>query len=132
MNLKIVASLLMMFGGLLMLATVVSKFDLDIPIVDVKQAGAWVIVVEETESRSIETAKIFNAADFWKSLESRSLKWRWYDPQSPNAEQYKNDLTNIDLPAILIQTKEGKVIAKQSLPKTLDEVDAVIKKATGL
>ena len=123
--------LLMIGGALMLLAPHVSQFN--IPFLPVaKQDGAWVVVIEDTEQRSKEVAIIYNAFDYWKSVESRGLKRRWYDSNSDEAAEYKTAIDKVSLPALVIQSRDGKQLYAGSLPMTVDGLDETIARVTGL
>jgi hypothetical protein len=129
---RVAGGILLMIGGALMLvAPHVSQFN--VPFLPfAKQEGSWVVVIEDTEQRSKEVAIIYNASEYWKSIESRGLKRRWYDINSDEAAEYKTAIDKVSLPALVIQSRDGKQLYAGSLPMTVDGLDSTISRATGL
>lgn len=104
------------------------------PVVDpAKTEGSWVVVIEQTEQRTPEVAKLLRDFPWWQSLEARGLKWRHYDYDATDATAYRKLADEVGLPAVAIVggTGElsGKVLAKFALT-TKDALDAKIKEAT--
>jgi len=105
------------------------------PVIDItKTEGAWIVVVEQTEKRTLEQAKLMRDLPFWKSLESRGLKWRHYDYDADDAVEFRKLSDDVGLPAVVIIGGQGellsKVLAKFPLPSK-DALDAKIKESTG-
>lgn len=104
------------------------------PIDNAKTEGSWVIVVEQTEARSAEAAKLLRDLPYWQSLEKRGLKWRHYDYDSADAKPYRVLADAIGMPAVLVMGGQGelagKVLDKFKLPAK-ETLDAKIKEATG-
>ena len=98
-----------------------------------KTEGSWVVVVEQTEQRTPEVAKLLRDLPWWQSLEARGLKWRHYDYDAADAVGYRKLADDVGLPAVAIVggagELSGKVLAKFKLP-TKDALDAKIKEAT--
>jgi len=89
---------------------------------------AWVILVEETADRTPEIAKIVGDLNWWKSLEQDGIKWRHYDDDSADAEDYRDALRGTDLPAILLLDEDGDVVDSFELPDSIDGIEARIKR----
>jgi hypothetical protein len=114
-------SLFVGFGG-------VDGCNLPLPIVKADYPDAWVVVIEETEDRKPEFSKIM-VSDFWSGLEARGLKHIPYDHESDEAKPYKDKAKSI--PWLLILASDGRVLRSQEMPKTVDELDKIVKGATG-
>jgi hypothetical protein len=93
---------------------------------------SWVIVVKETSDRSPVVARIQSDTQFWENLASRRLFWRFYDADSPDAEQYKEAIKETGLPALLILTTDGTVLDARPIPATVDGINQVIIEKTGM
>lgn len=118
------------------------KFDslpIPIPIIDTKPDPAktewsWVVVVEQTEARTPEQAKLLRDLPYWQSLEKRGLKWRHYDYDAEDAKAYRALADTVGIPAAFVVGGQGdlksKVLAKFPLPAK-DVLDAKIKEVTG-
>lgn len=105
------------------------------PIDSASTEGSWVIVVEQTEDRSLETAKLMRDIPYQQDLVKRGLKWHPYDYDEAGAEPYREVANSIGMPAVIIlggqgTTPPGKILAKFPLPSK-DELDAKIKEVTG-
>jgi len=71
------------------------------PVIDItKTEGAWIVVVEQTEKRTLEQAKLMRDLPFWKSLESRGLKWRHYDYDADDAVEFRKLSDDVGLPLV--------------------------------
>lgn len=91
---------------------------------------AWILVIEETASRTPAQGKVLTDAAFWLGLKARGIEWRHYDKDAPGlaAKHYLDyedqaiDLASPDapptagLPFVLFLDKTGKVIRAFKLP----------------
>lgn len=129
---KLVPAILMIVGGLILaIAPWVDQLPNLDPIVPPNVDGAWVVVVEETSERNPAVARVSAAADFWKSLEERGVKWRFYDIDSPDAVTYREAAKAVGIPALLVVGPDGKLLASKPLPATPDGIGETVKEATG-
>lgn len=106
------------------------------PLVDpAKTEGSWVVVIEQTESRTLAQSALMRDIKFWEGLKARGLKFRHYDYDSSDAVAYRPKSDAIGLPAVLIVgTKTeppGKLLGEFKLPASRDALDAKIKEVTG-
>lgn len=92
--------------------------------------GAWVVIVEETSDRTPEVISIATDAEYWKTVESRGMKWRFYDDDSPDAETYV-PILNGQIPGLIVIGPDGRKLAAEKLPLTTKGIDEVIRRATG-
>lgn len=109
---------------------------LPLPIFDdadpTKTEGSWVVVIEETEDRTPEVAKVLTNDKFWAGLESRGLRYRIMDVSTDEARPYRALSDKLGIPCVLvIAVPDGTVLAEEKLPGTLDGLDAIVSKATG-
>lgn len=99
-----------------------------------KTEGAWVLIIEQTETRSLETAKLIRDIPYWQSIQARGLNPRPYDYDAPEVAPYRATADAIGLPAVIIIGGKGElsghVLAKFPLPSKA-ELDAKIKEVTG-
>ncbi len=93
---------------------------------------SWVIVVEQTEDRSPVVARLQSDTNWWENLESRRLHWRFYDADSPDAEQYAERVKESGTPALLIVATDGTVLDSRPLPATIDGLDQIVTSVTGM
>jgi hypothetical protein len=105
------------------------------PVVDpAKTEGSWVVVVEQTEQRTLEQAKLLRDTQYWQSLEARGLNWRHYDYDAADAAKYRKLADEVGMPAVFVVGGKGellsKVLAKFPLT-TKDATDAKIREVTG-
>lgn len=109
-----------------------SPIPIPIPIDDevdpAKTEGSWVVVVEQVEARTPAQAQVM-AGKVWQGLAARGLKFRHYDADASDAQQYLPMVGN--LPGVLIIGPDGLLLKKLPLPATVEELDAAIKEATG-
>lgn len=101
--------------------------------------NAWFIVVEETSRRTPEIALMLDFR-MWNELVTTG-KYRFYDPNSPDAIQRKYDKLaeqeirssggTKTLPIILAVKDNGDLIESKSLPKNRADLQEFIKKITG-
>lgn len=105
-----------------------------IPIDITKTEGAWILIIEQTENRSIETAKLIRDIPYWQSVQARGLNPRPYDYDAPEVAPYRATADAIGLPAVIIIGGKGElsghVLSKFPLPAKA-ELDAKIKEVTG-
>lgn len=94
--------------------------------------GSWVVLVEETQERSSDTAKLLSDGQWMESLKARQLKFRAYDDDQPESATYVPIANAAGLPAVVVVSPEGVVLASFKLPSDRAELDRRIKEATGL
>lgn len=94
----------------------------------------WLIVIEESSLRTLESIKVLNDITFWKSVPS-NVGWRIYDKDSPDVKKYKYDVmagnSGIPLPVMLLVDGKGNLVKAEALPKTTAEVREFIRKNAG-
>lgn len=102
----------------------------------------WIAVVEETDQRTLDTARVLNDYGFWESVRARGNAYAFYDrgdDTAPNPDLvplgYLQDIVsaNVPLPAMLVLKWQSghRPLEVIPLPKTTAGIDAVIKKWTG-
>jgi hypothetical protein len=95
---------------------------------------SWVIVVDQTEGRTVEAAKIMRDIPYQKELASRGLRWRTYDYDLPESMPYRAIADEVGIPAVIIlgglEANKGDVLAKFKL-ENKESLDAKIKEVTG-
>ena len=100
----------------------------------VKTEGSWVILIEETEDRNVDTAKVIGDLAYWRSLNDRGLNWRHYDDDASEAKPFLKLAESVGYPAVLIigakDSLAGKLLGREKLT-TKESLDALVKKATG-
>lgn len=140
--LRIVGGLLLLLAGLQSANWSIPSIDFGslfrllppvVPLVQQVPEGTWVIVVEETQTRTPEHAKLLNAGDFFdKSLPERKLKYRHYEPNEAPGVKILEKIAPQTAPAMVIWSKDSaKPIASAPLANSLADFDAWIKKNTG-
>lgn len=102
-----------------------------------KLQNAYVLIIEESEERKPEVARLLGNSEYFASLSARKIKWRVYDKDSPDAKSYVVAAEKAGLPAVLLLTKaegeeKGTLVAARSCPPTTDLLDEWIRKVTGL
>lgn len=101
------------------------------PVVDpATTQNAWLVVIEETQDRTPEIARVLTDRAFWDGLHARGLHFRLIDRDSPDAANYVAIADALGLPALLILMADGKLISKTPLPKTVADLDALTKRVT--
>lgn len=85
----------------------------------------WIIVLEETGDRTADTSKILNDKKFWEGIESDGSELRVYDDDDKSAAPFV--AITQERPALIVMTKSGNLVAVKALPKTTDEIKAVLK-----
>lgn len=66
----------------------------------------WIIIVEETSTRTASTARVIGNTPYWDDLEKRGYLMRPYDVSTPDAKIRGFDKVS-PLPAMMVYTKEG-------------------------
>lgn len=94
--------------------------------------GSWVVLVEETAERTSDVAKFMADGAWFESLKTRQLKFRAYDDDQPEAASYVPLSEAAGIPAVVIVSPEGQVLASFAFPAERDVLDRRIKEATGL
>ena len=99
-----------------------------------KTEGSWVLIIEQTENRSLETANLMRDIPYWKSLQARGLNPRPYDYDAEEAKPYRDKADKAGMPLVIIiggkGELKGQVLASFPLPSKA-ELDAKIKEITG-
>ncbi len=98
------------------------------PVVPTPVAGdLFVVVMEETGERTPETASVLQgSSEFWQSLKTRGVVFRWYDDDSDDAAEYAMNVK--ERPGLLVFAKDGRVLFKGGLPKDTKDIDAILKR----
>ena len=98
------------------------------PVIVTPIAGdLFVVVVEETGDRTVETANTLQgSSDFWHSLKARGVTYRWYDDDSDDAIEAGYVKAVKERPGVLIFSKTGKILKAGTLPSVKD-IDALLK-----
>ena len=91
----------------------------------------WIVVVEESDSRTVETAKVLNNLKFWDSLKTRGFQWRVYDDDSPDASTYLGYAVTTGLPSLLMLDDTGKVLYMGKLPAEESRISEIVKEVSG-
>lgn len=96
--------------------------------------GSWILVIRQTEKLDADWAIMKGDAKYWSELESRGLHWRYYDDEDDDAKRYVERLTTmrVPIPALVIISNNGTLLLAQPCPSTVDQLDALVKKSTGL
>lgn len=94
--------------------------------------GSWVVLVEETQDRNNDTAKLLADSQWMEALKARQLKFRAYDDDQPEAASYLPTANTVGLPAVIVVAPDGKVLGSFKLPSDRAELDRRIKEAAGL
>lgn len=66
----------------------------------------WVVIVEQSEARSLEVAKL--VASGW--LDRIKAKYRVFDYDNPTAAAYRPKADEVGMPAVFLQDANGKVL----------------------
>ncbi len=101
------------------------------PDIKVDTKDAWVLVVEETAERTAATAKVLQDNGYWQSLKGRGLLHGFLDDDPPTPETTANLARSKGLPALVIVSSKGDVLHAGVLPKSVAEIDAIVKASTG-
>ena len=97
-----------------------------VPIVTPVAGDVFLIVVEETAERTAETAAVLNgSSEWWHSLGTRGVSYRWYDDDTVGAEKFAADVK--ERPGFVLMDSTGKRLKTGSLPKTTAELDQILK-----
>lgn len=96
-----------------------------------KTLGSWVLLLEETAARTPEITRVVVNETFWSGLDGRGLKYRLIDRDASAFTPYQSLVNEVGLPCILILAPTGEVLAKEPLPATTDDLDAIVRKVTG-
>lgn len=124
--------ILMILGGLL-IAIAPWIGELKVPdnvLPGPNHEGAWVLIIESAETRTPDLVKL-QADPYWGTLEARGLKHRFYDNESPDAKSFKATAEEAGLPALVVTSKDGDLLAAKPCPATSEGVDAIVKEVTG-
>jgi hypothetical protein len=128
------AAILALIGGLLMLLSPSGgiNFSFDGFPSFTKQPGSWVLLIEDPGARSKEMVSIQADTEYWKGLEARKLKYRFYPVGSSDADSYRDAAMKAGLPALVILSPGGKPLTVQKAPTTTSGIDSQVKRFTGL
>lgn len=85
---------------------------------------AWVIVVEESAERTVQTARILGDLGFWRSVIAKGVGWHVYDKDDPVAVSngYLPDAQKAGFPAMLLMNDKGKILKAMKLPASTADV----------
>lgn len=122
-------------GVVLLLLTLVVQYvprpDIDVPFVTpTKHPDSWIVMVEESAERTEAGVKFVADADYHADLANRGLKWKIYDDDSTDATQARGIAKT--LPALLIVSKDQAILANEPWPASVEKLDEIVKRSTGL
>ncbi len=122
---------LVVFGLLLAGVSRCDRPDIDIPFLEPgRHPDSWVVMVEESAKRTEAGVKFVADADYHEKLAARGLKWKIYDDDSPDATKARGIAKT--LPALLIVAKDQTILANEPWPESVEQLDAIVKRSTGL
>lgn len=81
------------------------------PPVPMTTKPAWIVTIEETSQRTPEIASVLGDVKFWDGLPSRSIKWRQYDKDSPDAKSFE-EYTTVGLPVVFFLDADMRVLSQ--------------------
>ena len=99
------------------------------PVVVETYPDAWLVFIEESSDRDIDSAILLQNKKWTDSLAARKINYRVYDQDQPEARSYKPLLK--DLPQLFFVTPQGKVVRQVAAPKNAAAVDALIREVMG-
>ena len=102
---------------------------LPVPIA-ISKPGSWVVIVEESEDRLPEVAKILADASWLASLTARQAKFRVYDDDTQSAQPYVQ-AAGATRPAVLIIAPDGSLLGVSG-DVTRPAIDAFLREKAGL
>ena len=108
--------------------------DIDVPFVSPQTyPGAEVIVVTDLTNGepSVEVALILGADKYQTGLEARGLGWRELQA-GQLSPSLKAIVDKSGTPALVIVSKEGKLLYSGKLPDSVESLDRCVKETTGL
>lgn len=103
---------------------------LPIPIVVDPKPGSWVVILEESEDRTPEVAKLIADATWLDGIKARQAKFRVYDDDQPEAASYVRAAGD-KRPAVLIVAPDGTLLG-QSDVVTRQSISDLLKAEAGL
>lgn len=92
--------------------------------------GSYLVVVEESKSRSVERVKILNDYEFWFGLRDRGLKgFRILDPDSSDSKSFVAEAgkRSISHPFVMHVSADGRVLNTIPFPKQIAEIEGMLK-----
>lgn len=101
-----------------------------VPFEQVQRPGSYVVIVDDTARQSPVTTRIIGNKDFIDGLKDRGLHYRFWPTEKNNT--YTQMAQKMGLPAVFIVGPTGDLLEKRQLPPTVDLLDGIIKKNTGL
>ena len=129
---KLGPAVLLILGGLIIATSGQGcqiPWPTPIPIVIKTYPDAWLVFVEESDTRDNDFAILLQSKSWIDSLAARKINYRVYDQDQPEASSYKPLLK--DLPQLFFVTPQGKVVRQVNAPKNAAAVDALIKEVMG-
>ena len=92
--------------------------------------GSYLVVVEESEARSVNRIKILNDYQFWFGLRDRGLKgFRILDPDSSDSKSFVREAANnsVEPPFVMHVSGNGKVLATIPFPNEISQIEDMLK-----
>lgn len=92
------------------------------------EKGSWLVFVEETNDRSqLPFLASIQADKAWETkLRSAGLNVGWYDVDDVAIKAWKAKSLETGLPALLVVSPGGRIVASMRVPMTAADIDAVI------
>jgi hypothetical protein len=92
----------------------------------------WLVVIEERNERTPDTAQVLTDAVFWKGLEKRGHRWRIFDKDQPVVKElgYDKLAEKSGLPALIMTSATGAVLNIRKLPSSAEGINAALKEVS--
>lgn len=129
-----IAPMILLIAGIAVLVGGGKGCTIDLPFsfpspIAVKHPDAWMVFVEESSKRDLDFAVLLQNKKWVDSLQTRGIKYRVYDQDQPEAESYRQHLT--ELPCVLFVAPDGELVKVDEAPKNAKDADALIAEVMG-
>lgn len=98
----------------------------------VKGAELLLIVLDDMNTRSVETGAILHNDQYWQGIKAKGHKYMFMDSSNPEASPYKVFADNVPMPALIIlRAKDFKYLSSVKLPAETKLIDDLVRKYGG-
>lgn len=103
------------------------------PDVDPKKGSELLLIVlDDANSRTVETGTILHDDQFWQRLKAKGHEYRFIQSGNPASESFKPAAEKCGMPALLIyRAKDVRLLAAEKLPTESKRIDDLVLKYGG-
>lgn len=102
------------------------------PVDPVKGAELLLIVLDDMNTRSIETGVILHNDQYWQGIKAKGHAYKFIQSTNPVADRYKPAAEKCGMPALLVyRAKDNRLLSAVKLPLATPDIDKLVSRFGG-